>query len=122
MRKIDNPSTVENWSYWDQKLGRGFAGTRNHIIFQVQQAYVENNIQFEEGRIPMEVDDYMCDQNLAAPCSDIEESAKIKGLGDLVAYVARPIAGIIDKVAGTNISNCSGCAKRQQQLNEQVPL
>ena len=43
------------------------------------------------------------------------------GLGDLVAAVAQPIAGAIDKVAGTNVKGCGGCAERQRKLNELVP-
>jgi hypothetical protein len=40
-----------------------------------------------------------------------------KGLGDLVAAVAQPIARAIDAAAGTNISNCGGCKKRRELLN-----
>lgn len=41
-----------------------------------------------------------------------------KKYGDTVAAVAQPIAGFIDKVAGTNLSNCKGCKKRQKALND----
>lgn len=47
---------------------------------------------------------------------------KIRGAGDLVAIIAQPIARAIDAVAGTNIVNCGGCAKRRQQLNEIIPV
>jgi hypothetical protein len=40
-----------------------------------------------------------------------------KGLGDLVASVAQPIAKAIDRVAGTNIQHCGGCKRRQAALN-----
>ena len=40
-----------------------------------------------------------------------------KGLGDVVASVAQPIAGAIDKALGTNIKGCGACAKRQETLN-----
>ena len=41
---------------------------------------------------------------------------KIK-LGRAVEKVAQPIAGAIDKVAGTNIKECGGCKKRKEWLN-----
>jgi hypothetical protein len=34
-----------------------------------------------------------------------------------VAAVAQPIAGAIDRVAGTQIKTCGGCAKRREALN-----
>lgn len=43
------------------------------------------------------------------------------GLGDAVALVAQPIAKAIDAVAGTNIKQCQGCAKRREALNALVP-
>jgi hypothetical protein len=42
----------------------------------------------------------------------------IRGLGDLVAKVAQPIAGMIDSVAGTNLKNCGGCKGRREALNK----
>ena len=38
-------------------------------------------------------------------------------LGDAVERVAKPIARIIDMVAGTKLANCQGCAKRRDKLN-----
>ena len=43
------------------------------------------------------------------------------GLGDLVAKVAQPIAGFVDKVTGSKLSGCGGCAQRQEALNRLVP-
>jgi hypothetical protein len=43
------------------------------------------------------------------------------GLGDAVAMVAQPIARTIDRVVGTAIAKCGGCAKRQEALNRLVP-
>lgn len=50
------------------------------------------------------------------PCSGAQ-----RGLGDLVASVAQPVASLIDAVAGTNIKNCGGCAQRRAVLNRIVP-
>lgn len=35
----------------------------------------------------------------------------------MVAAVAQPIARAIDRVAGTDIEHCGGCAKRRDYLN-----
>lgn len=43
------------------------------------------------------------------------------GLGDAVASVAQPIAGILDSVLGTHIKGCAGCAQRRETLNKLVP-
>ena len=45
-----------------------------------------------------------------------------RGVGDLVAAVAQPIAGAIDNVFGTNLKNCGGCATRREALNKALPL
>lgn len=44
------------------------------------------------------------------------QNVKMK-LGDAIATVAQPIARGIDRVAGTDIQNCSGCKGRQATLN-----
>ena len=61
--------------------------------------------------------------------AEIDEAARlraaggpVRGLGDIVAMFAKPVAGVIDSVAGTNLKNCGGCAKRQNKLNEKFPL
>lgn len=51
-----------------------------------------------------------------------EDNLPIKGLGDLVARVANPVAGVIDKVAGTNLKGCGGCKGRRETLNRVVPF
>lgn len=47
---------------------------------------------------------------------------KINGLGDLVAFVAQPVARAIDKLAGTKLVGCGGCKKRRELLNQAFPL
>ena len=50
-------------------------------------------------------------------------SARKYGLGDVVAAVAQPIARAVDRVAGTNLKGCQGCAKRREKLNRiRLPL
>jgi len=46
----------------------------------------------------------------------------IRGLGDVVAVVAQPIAKVIDKVAGTKIQGCSSCENRRKALNKLLPI
>ena len=40
-----------------------------------------------------------------------------RGLGDLVAAVAQPIARAIDAAAGTKLAECGGCKRRREALN-----
>jgi hypothetical protein len=42
---------------------------------------------------------------------------KYRGLGDAIAVVAQPIARAIDRIAGTDVAHCKGCAKRKAALN-----
>jgi len=46
-----------------------------------------------------------------------DEIRKRVSLGRAVERVAQPIAGVIDKVAGTNLKECGGCKKRKEWLN-----
>lgn len=43
------------------------------------------------------------------------------GLGDLVGAAAQPIARAIDRIAGTDLAHCGGCAARKAALNAAVP-
>ena len=47
---------------------------------------------------------------------------KYRGLGDLVAVVAEPVARVIDAVAGTRIQGCAGCARRRDNWNRRFQL
>lgn len=119
MRKIDDPSTVKVWSYHDLRLGKGFMGTRNHIIMQVQEAYLRGSIEFQENEIGARIDNYMCEQGFARPCSE-----RIEGLGDVVKLAFNPFAKAIDGMLGTAFSSggCSTCEKNKEALNRLVPL
>ena len=64
---------------------------------------------------------------LAAHAPPKYKSADIKteewrGLGDVVAAVAKPIAVASDKILGTHIQGCAGCRARQEALNKAVPF
>lgn len=48
---------------------------------------------------------------------EVKAPAPMRGLGDLVAKIADPIA----KAVGLNKSKC-GCQKRQEWLNQAVPF
>lgn len=76
--------------------------------------------------------EYLDKINYADPCASCPNGhfgryeqtgcEEMRGLGDLVAKVAQPIAHGLDVIIGTNIANCGGCGKRQQKLNELVPF
>ncbi len=48
--------------------------------------------------------------------------AKFRGIGDVVAFVAMPLAKAIDFAFGTDLQNCGGCADRQEKMNEFLPF
>lgn len=49
------------------------------------------------------------------------EPPAARGLGDIVASIAQPIAKGIDALAGTHLGDCGGCKKRREALNRMVP-
>lgn len=49
-------------------------------------------------------------------------ASKYRGLGDVVAAVAQPVAKALDAALGTDMQNCGGCGGRQEWLNEAVPF
>jgi len=51
------------------------------------------------------------------PTRHLKKALKGVKLGDKVDSVAKPIAKVIDKVLGTEIQECGGCAKRREKLN-----
>ncbi len=46
---------------------------------------------------------------------------KPRGLGDVVALFAEPIARASDAVLGTHLVGCNACAERRAALNKLVP-
>lgn len=58
---------------------------------------------------------------LSCPIGMWSSTAPCRGLGDVVAAIAQPIAKVIDSVAGTNVQGCGGCKKRQEALNKLIP-
>lgn len=55
-------------------------------------------------------------ESVRPPTSALRRPAP-RGLGDLVAVVAQPIARALDRALGTDIEHCGGCAKRRAALN-----
>jgi hypothetical protein len=56
-------------------------------------------------------------QRLAGP-----EKPDVKGAGDLLARIVKPIARKIDRIFGTRFEDCGGCEERRKWLNEKLPL
>lgn len=48
----------------------------------------------------------------------LEPKQSIRGAGDAVALVAKPVARVIDRFFKTHLENCQACAERQKKLNE----
>ena len=118
MKRVDDPGKIFQWGYFDQRLGKGYAGTKDQIILQVGADYVKANIEFGSLEIPARIEDWMCEQGLAGPCSEYTA-----GLGDLIHRVVQPIAQVIDHTFGTKYTlDCPACGKRQEALNKMVPF
>lgn len=45
----------------------------------------------------------------------------IRGLGDVVAIVAEPIAAASDAVLNTKLKGCAACKRRKEMLNHLIP-
>lgn len=60
--------------------------------------------------------------NLKENSPNYSNENKMRGVGDIVAKVAQPIAKGLDKVLGTHIQGCGGCKKRQEKLNQVFPF
>lgn len=75
---------------------------------------VVGEMKFRQIPVPSNIEDIIqnsiCDQNGNVGCTEF-------GVGDFIRIFAQPIAKVIDKVAGTNLESCSGCAKRRANLN-----
>lgn len=56
---------------------------------------------------------------MRTPLPDIRTPAR--GLGDALGRVLQPIVGLVDKVTGSKLSGCGGCAQRRDVLNRLVP-
>jgi hypothetical protein len=56
------------------------------------------------------------------PLSHPEYTGSLRGMGDVIKIVATPIAVVSDKLLGTHLVGCQGCAGRQKWLNEKVPF
>lgn len=44
------------------------------------------------------------------------------GAGDKLARILKPIARVIDSVAGTDLEHCPGCLDRREWLNRKFPF
>jgi hypothetical protein len=47
---------------------------------------------------------------------------KYRGIGDVVATVARPVARALDAIAGTQWTGCAACQKRRAAMNRFLPF
>jgi hypothetical protein len=46
----------------------------------------------------------------------------LKGLGDLIALLAKPFARLLDRLFRTKVQGCKPCAMRQEKLNRLLPF
>src|SRR6266404_3961971 len=50
------------------------------------------------------------------------EQPGIRGLGDVVKVVLKPLVKASDSLLGTDLQNCPGCEDRRQALNDRFPM
>ncbi len=48
----------------------------------------------------------------------LAEKLRAGQYGAAVEIVAKPIARVVDRVIGTNLTNCVACAKRRERWNK----
>lgn len=61
-------------------------------------------------------------QDMKEICECWPVSKRIRGLGDIVHLLAKPIAILSDAVRGTDYQHCVECEEKRQELNEKFPL
>lgn len=68
----------------------------------------------------------MSEINIVTPAQraalKVAKPKKITGAGDAFALIAQPFAKAIDSVAGTDLANCTPCAKRRVAWNKALPF
>ena len=98
------------WVYKDYDLKETITGLSFlNLIENINKARLDKNLTPLNNAEQL-IQDQLCDTLGVAYCEE-------KGLGDIVHSVAQPIAKVIDKVVGTQIQGCSGCAQRRARLN-----
>jgi hypothetical protein len=114
--KVSYPSTVvgQGFEYHHHQTGAHFQGItvellRNKVdAFVRANGFVLNNEEFEDN---------ICRNTPNCVCTE-----ELRGLGDVVHVILNPIAKVLDSTVGTNLQGCGGCAQRQANLNNLVPL
>jgi len=59
---------------------------------------------------------------MTSPPKPWRRPRRLRGIGDLVAVVAHPIAAGIDAALGTNLKNCQSCNDRREDWNQKFPF
>jgi hypothetical protein len=58
------------------------------------------------------------DDNICRNTANIVCTEGMRGAGDAVHQILNPIAKLVDDTLGTNLQGCSGCYKRQNEMNK----
>lgn len=107
------------WFFVDSDGTRLLGGSYRHLISLVIEHRSVKKLH--PGSPEIEVEEQMCSR-LSGPDIRAYCRSSPRGVGDLVALVAKPIAGVIDAVAGTKLKRCGSCAARRAALNKAMPL
>lgn len=106
--------------YPDSVVGQGFiyravtgAAFQNINLFVLHDTVTKhlgaNNLTLNNE----EFEDNVCKNTPNCVCTE-----GVRGIGDVIHFLAAPIAGVVDVVTGSNLAGCGGCFKRQQELNK----
>lgn len=108
-------------SYPDVSVGSGFVYVHPQtearfrhptlvVLHKIVSDYAQaNGLQFSND----EFDDNVCRNTPNIVCTE-----SLRGAGDVVHQVLNPISKVVDSLFGTNTQGCSGCYKRQNNLNK----
>ena len=89
-------------------------GSFRHLIKNIIKHRKINGLE-TDAKIEDAVHEYLCANNPENFCAEGS-----RGLGDVVHFIAQPIAGLIDATFGTNVRGCWSCAGRRAALNAAI--
>lgn len=112
MLKVKHPDSVvgQGFIYSHPVTGGRFQNINLILLHEtVSKHCAANNLTLNND----EFEENVCRNTPNCVCTD-----GVRGLGDVIHFLAAPIAGAIDVVTGSNLGGCGGCFQRQQELNK----
>lgn len=113
--KDKNTSPIGGFYYIDPNYGRvPVSGGFETLVRRTEEKYLANGANPPDNLREI-IEDQICMRQPPDRCW------YSKGLGDRISKVVHAVAGVVDKVAGTQLQQrargCKGCGRRRNQLN-----